>query len=85
MKVVKKLSELVGVTVRDRFLMKCPTTGIVHVMRKYRSSVSQNHYMSRQGFARGRLLLLKVDTPEGRKHHLTRSELCKEDVKYAFF
>ena len=84
MEVVKKLSELVGVALRDKFLMKCPDTGIVHVMRKNRSSISQSHYMATQAFIRGRLGLLKIATPLGRKHHLTRSELCKEGVKYSF-
>ncbi len=85
MTVVKKLIELVGIAPRTKFIMKCPNTGMMHVMRKHTSSVSQNHYMSTQGFIRGRLALLKVATPMGQKHHLTRSDLCTEDAKYRLF
>lgn len=83
MEVVKKLSGLLGTNTGDRFLMKCPETGIVHVLRKYRSSATQNHYMSTQGYGKGRMALLRAFMPTGRKHHLTRSDLCKEGIKYA--
>ena len=82
MKTIKKLSGLLDVTIGDKFLMKCPETGIVHVTRKYRSSHTQHHYMSTQVYSSGRMALLRVVTSVGRKHHLTRNDLCKEGVKY---
>ena len=83
MKTIKRLSELVDLTTSEKFLMKCPTSGVVHLMAKRRSSNSQHHhYMSRQGYSRGRGVLLRALTPFGRRHHLTRDDLQTEGIKY---
>ena len=82
MEVAKKLSDLLDGGTRNKFLMKCPETGIVHVMCTHRSSHTENHYMSIQGYSRGRLILLRAFMPTGRKHHLTQNDLRKEGIKY---
>ena len=82
MKTIKKLSELVGINNAEGFLMKCPDSGIVHIMAKHRSSNTQYHYMSRQVYKRGRVVLLRALTPFGRKHHLTLTDLRTEGTKY---
>lgn len=82
MKIVKKLPELSVITRGEKFLMKCPHSGIVHIMRQYRSSVRRNHYMSSQGYSKGRVVFLRVVTPTGRRHHLTQTELQTKGATY---